>query len=255
MRALLFLLITAIPLFAKRAAPPDVAPVHHDGIIYTATNSPEKMGVVTATDEVSGKVVWEKKIYAVRLNPALEKDVQHIFISDMKMQGDLLAITNEHRENFLVNPKTGVAKRVDVLGLRFPAETLTALRSVKDTVAFPADVRLARPTYDKKAAQQNVDPIVRSLEQQEARSSPSRLDDKARAALLEILLEPNNHSPGLFTAVESPTRIVKFQSGGKTGWIILYHSLVAVIWNGHESAALLNTAGTAALQDWAKANP
>ena len=85
---------------AKRAAPQAVEPVVIGSVRYSAPPTPELMGFVVATDVASGKELWRQRIYNVSIKPSLEKDVQWVFITSLRQQGDALLIRNERGEHF-----------------------------------------------------------------------------------------------------------------------------------------------------------
>jgi hypothetical protein len=113
------LLLAAILVFtgalgttlAKRVAPPVVPPVTVGGVEYSAPS--EAMGFVIATDKASGKELWRERIYAVKIDPELEKDVQDVFISALKEEKGLLLITNEKGARFSLDPKTRKVAKLD----------------------------------------------------------------------------------------------------------------------------------------------
>jgi len=100
------------PALAKRLAPPEAPAVHFRGVVYTASAEPDKMGIVEALNEVTGKILWEKQIYRVSMNPLLESDVQWVFIREMKIAGDNLLITNERGKCFVLDLKTREVREV-----------------------------------------------------------------------------------------------------------------------------------------------
>lgn len=98
------LVLLAPAAFAKRVEPVEVKPVVHDGIEYRAPH--EKMGVVEAWDKATGKMVWEKTVYTVEIDPNLEKDVQDVFITKLKIDNGRLIVTNEHNDRYSIDLKT-----------------------------------------------------------------------------------------------------------------------------------------------------
>jgi len=89
---------------AKRAAPKDVPPVTRNGVVYSAPH--DQMGCVVAKDEKTGKVLWTKQIYAVKYDPAMEKDVQDCFITELRFADGKLIVTNEDSARFELDPAT-----------------------------------------------------------------------------------------------------------------------------------------------------
>ena len=100
---LLLLLGSVAPVSAKRAAPAPVAPVVADGIRYTAPA--EAMGFVVATD-AGGKELWRVRIYKVDVDPKLEADVQHVFITSLALKDGILTVTNERGGKYALDVKT-----------------------------------------------------------------------------------------------------------------------------------------------------
>lgn len=96
-------LIILTPLFAKRVAPKVVKPIIHNGIEYRASN---KMGLIEAWDLTKRLKLWEKRVYRVSINPLMERDVQDIFITELKMEGDKLVISNEQDNKYSLDLKT-----------------------------------------------------------------------------------------------------------------------------------------------------
>ena len=100
---LLSISFMARPAAAKRSMPKGVAIVH-EGVRYEAVHfgkSTEKK--IQAIDIKSGAKLWELVIYKVRVDPKLERDVQEVFINSMKVDGDKLIMTNEYKEEFVVD--------------------------------------------------------------------------------------------------------------------------------------------------------
>ncbi len=92
------------PVFAKRSAPADVAPIVIKGVEYSAPH--DAMGFVVVKGISSGKELWRVRIYEVRVNPELERDVQDVFITALVAKDDTLLITNERGEKYALDLKT-----------------------------------------------------------------------------------------------------------------------------------------------------
>ena len=88
--------------FAKRAAPKVVPPVIAGGIKYTA---PPRYGggYVEARDVGSGKLLWELRVYEIEVDQNLERDVQDIFITSLKVADGKLQVVNEKGDKFVVD--------------------------------------------------------------------------------------------------------------------------------------------------------
>ncbi len=98
---LLLCLLMQNTVSADRMSPAEVAPVYHNGIKYVANH--EKMGYVEAWDVDSGKLIWAKKVYDVKIDPLLEADVQWVFIRSMSIEKEKLIVTNEKNEKFEID--------------------------------------------------------------------------------------------------------------------------------------------------------
>lgn len=107
--AFLFLGLAALVLAptsgsAKRAAPKPVAPLVVNSVEYSAPH--DLMGFVVATDAKTRKELWRERIYTVRINPDLERDVQDVFITSLTSEDGALVITNERQERFTLDLAT-----------------------------------------------------------------------------------------------------------------------------------------------------
>ena len=80
--------------FAKRVAPPKVAPVTKDGITYTATGTGTE-GYVVARETNTGNELWRVRVFRVYINPFIEEDNQWIYVSGMKLSDKTLLIQSE----------------------------------------------------------------------------------------------------------------------------------------------------------------
>jgi len=88
---------------AKRVAPAPVRPVTIAGVRYEAAlgtrarSLPQEGGYVAAIDAVSGQELWLQRIYETRYDPALEEDVQDVFIRRLRAGpgGKTLEIVDE----------------------------------------------------------------------------------------------------------------------------------------------------------------
>ena len=98
------------PALAKRAAPAPVAPVVVGGVEYSVPLW--EMGWVVATDVKTRKELWRVRVYEVPIDPALEADVQHVFIKALVHEGGVLIVTNEKGDSYALDPATrNVTKR------------------------------------------------------------------------------------------------------------------------------------------------
>ena len=98
---------------AKRALPKKVEPVVHDGIRYSApifsesSSQKQLSGYIQAWDTRVNKKLWELKVYDIKYDPGLEKDVQEIYITSLTFDsaGNLI-VANEAGEEYKVEPAT-----------------------------------------------------------------------------------------------------------------------------------------------------
>ena len=96
--------VSAASVSAKRGAPRPVKPVTAAGVVYSAPV--DAMGCVVASDASTQRELWRHRIYAVRVDPSLERDVQDVFITSLQLRGHSLVITNERGERFVLNLST-----------------------------------------------------------------------------------------------------------------------------------------------------
>lgn len=101
----LVLAFSPSPLFAKRVPPPKVDPVIYDGVKYVAPNNSGTKATIKAVDPKSGKVLWQKTIFEISIDPDLESDVQHIYIKLMKRHKGKLFVTTERDKTYILELK------------------------------------------------------------------------------------------------------------------------------------------------------
>ena len=95
---------------AKRAAPAPVNKVEMNSVVYSAppfvTSENQNGGYVEARDKNSNELLWRLKVYKTEYNNKLERDVQDIFITSIKLEGGIILVTDEKGRVFAVNLKT-----------------------------------------------------------------------------------------------------------------------------------------------------
>ena len=91
---------------AKRAAPPKVEPVIDQGVRYIAPNDDGRRAYVEARDIRANKKLWDLTVFANRIDPNLEEDVQHVFIKTLNVRDGTLIVTSERGETYRVDLKT-----------------------------------------------------------------------------------------------------------------------------------------------------
>ena len=100
------LMFVSTAAYAKRMAPKKVAPVKSGHIEYRAPLSAKAIGTVEAWDTKKNKLLWTKKIYTIKYNENLERDVQWVFIKSLRIVGNKLIITNERGGRYKMDLKT-----------------------------------------------------------------------------------------------------------------------------------------------------
>jgi hypothetical protein len=130
----LTLVISAIALLpslapAKRAAPPRVEPVIHDGIRYIAPNDDGRRGYIQAWDVQTNKKLWELTVFTNRIEPGLEEDVQWVFIKAMSVEDAVLLVTSERGNTYQID-----------LNARAVTQSGAASSPGPDVTAHPHDI-------------------------------------------------------------------------------------------------------------------
>ena len=103
------LLLVTLLAEAKRGAPAEVLPLTVGNIEYSAPHrngTQKQMGFIEARNLKSGKLIWNRQIYAVKYVPDLEGDVQDVFIRNIKVKGNSLIVTNERKSEYQLDLKT-----------------------------------------------------------------------------------------------------------------------------------------------------
>jgi hypothetical protein len=113
---LVFCAIAVLPCLApaKRAAPPRVEPVIHDGIRYVARNDDGRRAYIEAWDVRTNKKLWELMVFTNRIDPKLEEDVQWVFINTLSIRDDTLIATSERGKAYHVDLKTKAITQPDL---------------------------------------------------------------------------------------------------------------------------------------------
>jgi len=108
--ALGFLCSTAM---AKRVPPSKVNSVTHDKMTYTAPNTDGAIASIHAYDTKTGRKLWQRTIFKVDIDPNLESDVQHVYITLLKVRKGKLFITSEDGKSYTLDLKTRDVKPVE----------------------------------------------------------------------------------------------------------------------------------------------
>ena len=101
----LALLLPSLAL-AKRVAPAKVEPVIYQGVRYTAPNDDGRRAYIEAWDVQTNKKLWDLTIFTNRFDPALEEDVQWVFIKTLNIREGVLVVTSERDKIYRVDLKT-----------------------------------------------------------------------------------------------------------------------------------------------------
>ncbi len=107
-------LLLASVVMAKRAAPKDVPPIITDNATYSAPHvrmpqfSMRNPGFVEAHHPKTKKLLWRIQIYNIKYDPALEQDVQDIFIKTMSLdkKNNSLLISDERSRTYVLDLTT-----------------------------------------------------------------------------------------------------------------------------------------------------
>ncbi len=98
---------------AKRKAPPKVEPVVYDGVRYTAPNDDGRHAYVQAWQTSTNRMLWEVTVLRNRINPLAEEDVQHVYISQMRIRDGKLIVMIEDGRAFSVDLKTRAVEKLE----------------------------------------------------------------------------------------------------------------------------------------------
>jgi hypothetical protein len=98
---------------AKRLPAPIAQPAVANGIKYIAPNKIGTKGIIQAWNIKTGKKLWQKTLYTVRLNPKLETDVQWLYIQSIQIKGNQIIATNEQNQRYSINLKTLQSKHLN----------------------------------------------------------------------------------------------------------------------------------------------
>jgi hypothetical protein len=107
------LLLPSLAL-AKRVAPAKVDPVIYQGVRYIAPNDDGRRAYIEAWDVQTKKKLWDLTIFTNRIDPALEEDVQWVFIKELNIQDGALVVTSEHDKIYRVDLKTKTVTQSDL---------------------------------------------------------------------------------------------------------------------------------------------
>ena len=132
---LIFSAITLLPCLApaKRASPPKVEPVIHDGIRYVAPNDDGRRAYIEAWDVQTNKKLWDLTVFTNRIDTKLEEDVQWIFINELSVRDDTLLVTSEHGRRYQVDLRTKAIKESEP-NLSQASQPVAQVRDIPEVV-------------------------------------------------------------------------------------------------------------------------
>ncbi len=102
MKIIIVLILINTFALAKRLPPTPVESIQYKGIEYSAPHSFECKACVEAKDTVADTLIWKREIYSVRYDSGLERDVQDVFIKELKIENDTLTVINELNQIYKV---------------------------------------------------------------------------------------------------------------------------------------------------------
>jgi hypothetical protein len=105
---LILFMATLLPclISAKRIAPAKVEPVIDAGIRYVAPNNDGRRAYIEAWDVQTKKKLWDLTVFANRIDPKLEEDVQWVFIKAIRVENGVLVVTSERGNTYQIDLKT-----------------------------------------------------------------------------------------------------------------------------------------------------
>jgi hypothetical protein len=107
-----------VDAFAKRQAPKDVPPITFQGVKYSAPHwgltkgKEQNGGYIEAVSFDTGKLLWDLRVYEVKYDSGLERDIQDVFITSLKLVDGNLEVLSEAGDKFVVD----VAQRRVIVG-------------------------------------------------------------------------------------------------------------------------------------------
>jgi hypothetical protein len=91
---------------AKRIPPAPVESVIHEGIRYVAPNDDGRRAYVEARDVQTNKKLWDLTVFTNRIDPALEEDVQWVFIDKLSLSDGTLIVKSERGTTYRIDLST-----------------------------------------------------------------------------------------------------------------------------------------------------
>jgi hypothetical protein len=111
-----FTIIFSTSAYAMRMAPKPVTPIDHNDVIYSVPHFVQCLidygeplqngGYILARDKKTKRIKWLVQIYVTKYNKSMETDVQDVFITEIKLDGETLMIKDEKRRTYSLNINT-----------------------------------------------------------------------------------------------------------------------------------------------------
>jgi len=102
-------LVKATRIYDEKLLPENIA-IIDNGIKYIPNSyydsTKGRTFYIEAWDIMSGKKLWEQKIYEIKYNLSLEQDVQDVFITSLRIEKGKLIIKNEKDEEYTLDLNT-----------------------------------------------------------------------------------------------------------------------------------------------------
>ena len=118
-----FSVLSVSTAHAKRAAPAKVPPVTVGQIEYRAPTS--QMGCCEAWDTKSNEMIWRRQIYVVKYTVGIERDIQDVFITSLRLKDNTLIVSNERKSEYELD--------LDTLQVKALKDALVETRKISPT--------------------------------------------------------------------------------------------------------------------------
>ena len=112
------ILLLASGAMAKRTAPAQVPAITTNKAVFSVPHTPmgepaQSGGFVEAHDPKTKKLLWRIQIYNIKYDPALEQDVQDVFIKTMSLdkKNNSLLISDERSRTYVLDLTTKAVTR------------------------------------------------------------------------------------------------------------------------------------------------
>lgn len=97
---------------AKRGPAAKVDPVVHEGVRYLAPNDNGRRAIIQAWDVKANQMTWDVTVFTTPIDPALEEDVQWVFIRRMFLAAGKLIVIAETGQAYSLELKTRAVEKL-----------------------------------------------------------------------------------------------------------------------------------------------